>query len=144
MTLNPYKINFINNPPTEIIEALYKGLEEHAVKALGAKSFESFGFLTYGSHDKLIAGCTVILMYGVLYIKLLWVDESERGKGLGRALIEKAEAFARENQCRYITVDTFSWQAKDFYEKMGYTIEHVYDGYDDDSKFYFFRKKVSS
>jgi ribosomal protein S18 acetylase RimI-like enzyme len=66
-----------------------------------------------------------------------------RGKGLGQELIDKTELFAKQNHCRYVTVDTFNWQAKTFYEKLGYKIELVYDGYDKGSKFYFFRQKLT-
>jgi len=138
-----YTINFTNQPSSQELEIICKGLDKHAEKTIGSVSFKPFGFLAHARDGTLIAGCTGVLMYGVLYIKLLWVDEIARGKGLGQELIEKAEFFAKENKCRYITVDTFDWQAKSFYEKMGYKIEHIYDGYDNNSKFYFFRKKLN-
>jgi ribosomal protein S18 acetylase RimI-like enzyme len=137
-----YKINFTNQPSAEEIDIIHNGLERHAKQAVGKTSFEPFGYLAHDSSGALIAGVTGVLMYGVLYIKLLWVIETARGKGLGRKLLEEAESFAKENNCRYITVDTFDWQAKSFYEKMNYKIEHIYDGYDANSEFYFFRKKL--
>ncbi|MGQ3890092.1 GNAT family N-acetyltransferase [Legionella sp. CNM-1927-20] len=137
-----YTINFTDQPSAKEIEIIHGGLERHAKQTIGITSFEPFGFMAHDNSGDLIAGCTGVLMYGVLYIKLLWVAETERGKGLGRQLIEKAESFAKRNNCRYITVDTFDWQAKSFYEKMEYKIEHFYNGYEGDSKFYFFRKKL--
>lgn len=135
-------ITFTNQPSTNELEKLCKGLDRHAKQTIGKTSFEPFGFLAHNSSGALIGGCTGVLMYGTLCIKLLWIEENARGNGLGRKLIEKAELFARENACRYITLETFGWQAKDFYEKMHYKIEHVYNGYDDEAKFYFFRKKL--
>jgi GNAT superfamily N-acetyltransferase len=137
-----YTINFTNEPSAEEIEIIHNGLERHSKQTVGKTSFEPFGYLAHGSSGTLIAACTGVLMYGVLYVKLLWVIETARGKGLGQKLLEKAESFAKENNCTYITVDTFDWQAKSFYEKMNYKTEHIYDGYDDDSQFYFFRKKL--
>jgi GNAT superfamily N-acetyltransferase len=137
-----YIINFTNHPSTQEIDALCKGLEKHAKQTIGNTSFEPFGFLVHDHNEALIAGCTGVFMYGVLNIKLLWVDEIMRSKGLGRQLLEKAEIFAKQNNCRYTTLESFDWQAKGFYEKMGYKVEFSYDGYDNDSKFYFFRKKI--
>ncbi|MBA3662347.1 MAG: GNAT family N-acetyltransferase [Gammaproteobacteria bacterium] len=137
-----YTINFTAEPSAHEVGTIHQGLERHAKQKIGKTSFEPFGFMAHDSSGGLIAGCTGVLMYGYLYIKLLWVDESARGKGLGRKLLQKAESFAKDNNCRYITVDTFNWQAKEFYEKMKYKIEHIYDGYDSDSTFYFFRKKL--
>jgi len=137
-----YTIDFSANPSDQEIDAICKGLAEHAEQVMGYSSFEPFGFLAHDETGGLIAGCTGVLMFGVLYIKLLWVDDVARGKGLGQRLIQKAESFAKDKHCRYITVETFNWQAKGFYEKLGFKIEHVYDGYDADSKFYFLRKKL--
>jgi GNAT superfamily N-acetyltransferase len=137
-----FNIVFTESPSTQDLEDIYNGLDKYAQQKMGYRSFKPFGFLVHAANGVLLAGCTGVIMYGVTYIKLLWVEEELRGKGLGQELLNKTEAFAVEKKCRYITVDTFSWQAKEFYEKMGYTIEHVYDGYDGDSKFYFFRKKL--
>jgi ribosomal protein S18 acetylase RimI-like enzyme len=137
-----YIINFTDHPSHQEIDAIYKGLEKHAKQTLGNTSFEPFGFLVHGDNGALIAGCTGVFMYGALNIKLLWVDEMVRNKGLGKQLLEKAEILAQQKNCRYISVETFNWQATGFYEKMGYKVEFIYDGYDNDSKFYFFRKKI--
>ena len=53
-------------------------------------------------------------------IDYLWVDETLRGSGLGRALMEAAEQEAIKKGCRYALVDTFSFQALPFYQKQGY------------------------
>jgi ribosomal protein S18 acetylase RimI-like enzyme len=137
-----YLINFTNHPSEDDIGIIHDGLERHAKQTIGKTSFEPFGFLTHDTSGKLLGGCTGVLMYGVLYIKLLWVAEEARGNGLGRQLIEKAESFAKKNKCSYITVDTFDWQAKSFYEKLNYKVEHYYDGYEGDTKFYYLRRKL--
>lgn len=57
---------------------------------------------------------------GWLEVKILWLEESLRGTGLGRRLIETAEAEARAAGCRYARLDTHSFQAPAFYQKLGY------------------------
>jgi ribosomal protein S18 acetylase RimI-like enzyme len=53
-------------------------------------------------------------------ISNLWVDERHRGRGLGRTLLDTAEAEALGRGCAQIVVITHSFQAPDFYEHLGY------------------------
>lgn len=60
------------------------------------------------------------LTYGWFWIMLLAVEPEYRGYGVGKALVEKAEAFAREHNGLGVHVDTFAYQAPGFYERLGY------------------------
>ena len=61
-------------------------------------------------------------IYDWLRIELVVVPESARGHGVGRALMVKAEAVAQERGCVGAWLDTFSFQARGFYEKLGYRL----------------------
>lgn len=52
--------------------------------------------------------------------RFLWVDESVRHDGYGSQLIHKIEDIAKEKGCRLILLDSFSFQAPEFYKKHGY------------------------
>ncbi len=60
--------------------------------------------------------------YDWLFIELLGLPEALRGQGLGRNLMERAEAIARDAGCAGIWLDTYEFQARGFYEKLGYTL----------------------
>ena len=60
--------------------------------------------------------------WNVAYIETLWVDESHRGQGLGAKLLAEVENTAKEKGCYLIHLDTFDFQAKEFYEKQGYVV----------------------
>jgi GNAT superfamily N-acetyltransferase len=60
-------------------------------------------------------------MFEWLHVGLLFVPESLRGQGIGSALMAAAEDEARKRGCRGAYVDTFSFQAGPFYEKLGFT-----------------------
>ncbi len=57
---------------------------------------------------------------GWLEVKILWLEESLRGSGLGRRLMATAETEARAAGCRYARLDSHTFQAPDFYMKLGY------------------------
>lgn len=61
---------------------------------------------------------------GVMYISQLIVGHESRGRGVGRALMKKAEEIAEKNKVHKIYLYTGSgWRAIDFYEKLGYQKE---------------------
>jgi GNAT superfamily N-acetyltransferase len=59
---------------------------------------------------------------GWLDLTFLWVAEPLRGRGYGRRLLEAAEEEARTQGCRGVHLSTHSFQARPFYEKLGYEI----------------------
>lgn len=57
-----------------------------------------------------------------LFIELLVVPEAARGQGMGAKLMNKVEVLAREKGCQGIWLDTFSFQAPDFYLGLGFSV----------------------
>lgn len=56
-----------------------------------------------------------------LHVDLLWVDTRHRGSGLGSRLLTEAERVARtERACTRSRLETWDFQAPDFYRKQGY------------------------
>lgn len=55
-----------------------------------------------------------------LNVELLFVDDTARHRGLGGRLLATAEEKARELGARNATLNTFEWQAREFYLKQGY------------------------
>ncbi|KUR70668.1 GCN5 family acetyltransferase [Novosphingobium sp. FSW06-99] len=62
------------------------------------------------------------ISYDWLFVELLAVPEAARGTGLGRQLMDQAETIAREAGCTGIWLDTYEFQARGFYEKLGFTL----------------------
>ena len=77
-----------------------------------------------------------------LYIDVMWIDESYRGKGYGKALINQVEIIAKENGCIFSHTSTFSYQSPEFYKACGYEIFAELRDYPDGIIQYFLKKKL--
>lgn len=76
--------------------------------------------LAHDDDGALIGGLTGKTFWNWLYIDVLWVDEKRRGQGLGGQLVHKAEAIAAARGCTAAYLWTESFEAPDFYQKLGY------------------------
>lgn len=68
----------------------------------------------------LIAGMVAETFGNWLEIEYLYVQEDFRGQGIGSNILNRAEKEARERKCKYSFVNTYQFQAPDFYKKHGY------------------------
>lgn len=94
-------------------------------------------------NGNIIAGCVArMYCWNVAYVDTLWVDETYRGKGLGAKLLEEVEKAAKEKCCYLIHLDTFDFQAKEFYEKQGYEVFGVLDNCPTEHCRYYLKKNL--
>ncbi len=82
-------------------------------------------------------------IYDWLVIELVFVPESLRGRGVGSQLIADAEKQARARGCIGAWIDTFSFQARGFYEKLGYSLAGTVPDHPVGSARYFMIKRWS-
>lgn len=138
-----YLISYEPNPKSEDIQLLNDGISAEATQRKNMKPLGFFAFFIREENGKIVGGCNTCNLYGCLYIDQLWLDESLRGKGHGKQLMQKAENLAKENGCHFMTVNTFDWEALDFYKKLGFYVEFERKGFDKNSIFYFLRKDLT-
>jgi len=69
---------------------------------------------------RVVGGIRAFVFLYWLRIEVLFVDESLRRTGIGSALLVEVERQARQLGAKNAILDTFEWQAPDFYEKHGY------------------------
>jgi len=81
--------------------------------------------------------------YGWLYVQLLAVDEAARGQGAGRELLLRAEAEAISRGCHGAWLDTHEFQARGFYERLGYEVFGELADYPTGFARFFLRKRLS-
>lgn len=96
-----------------------------------------------GENGEIIAGCLAeMYFWNIVYVDILWVDEPYRKQGLGSRLLREVEAAARQKSCTLIHLDTFDFQAKDFYLRQGYELFGVLEDCPPGHCRYYLKKKL--
>jgi GNAT superfamily N-acetyltransferase len=75
-------------------------------------------------------------------VSILWVEESFRNRENGTKLLKMLENEAAKLGCKHVETDTFSWQARPFYEKQGYTLFATLENCPDGFTKYFMKKDL--
>jgi GNAT superfamily N-acetyltransferase len=82
--------------------------------------------------------------YDWMFVQYLFVPEELRGHGVGRAVMQRAEEWARTEGLIGIWLDTFDFQARPFYEKLGFSVFGTIDDHPVGGKRYFMRKRFEA
>ena len=90
----------------------------------------------------MVAGISSWLWGECLEIDYVWVQETLRGQGRGNRLLITMEEAATERGGRQIILETFSFQAPEFYPKLGYNIFGVIEGFGSRYKKFFMQKRL--
>lgn len=112
-------IKTINNPSQKEKNVITDGLWSHNAN-FHPIEIKQFQLNCTCENGNIAGGLVAQIWWGALEIQYLWISESIRGKGYGKELMLKAEAEAKDRGCHMAYVDTFDFQAKSFYEKLGY------------------------
>ena len=78
-----------------------------------------------------------------LFIELIFIPESMRRGGIGRRMMREAEEEAIRRGCVGVWLDTFSFQARGFYERLGYTVFGTIDEYPPGHSRFYLKKQFA-
>lgn len=116
-------VNVESDNSPETAKAIQQGLESFNLAVTGEKiELVPLNFAIRDENGKLCGGIVARTYTDTLYFDTVWLDESLRGGGHGRAMVIKAEDEARRRGARHAWLLTLSWQARPFYEKLGYRV----------------------
>ncbi|UCE11685.1 MAG: GNAT family N-acetyltransferase [Candidatus Thorarchaeota archaeon] len=89
-----------------------------------------------------VGGVITSMLTGVMHLEVLWVDDKHRRQGYGRDLVLRAEEIGKAKGYKTSQTWTFSFQAPDFYQSIGYEVLGVFDGYVDGITEYVLMKRL--
>jgi ribosomal protein S18 acetylase RimI-like enzyme len=136
------RIERTDAPTDEQRQAILAPLRAYNVAQTGGSPPELVAWLVRDEHDEIVGGLYGRVFFRWLYIELLVVPEQARGQGTGSELMRMAEQLAREKECVGIWLDTFDFQAPDFYRKLGFTECGQIDDYPPGRQRFFFQKRL--
>jgi GNAT superfamily N-acetyltransferase len=94
------------------------------------------------TEKKVLGGLWGRTAYDWLFVELLFIPESLRGRGIGAELMSRAETEAVARGCHGAWLDTFAFQARTFYERLGYSCFGELNDYPAGSARYFMKKAL--
>jgi ribosomal protein S18 acetylase RimI-like enzyme len=131
------------SPDSTDVAILSKGLSKHSESKNFPYDQQPLAIFIRNQHGEIIGGLSGATAWGWLHISLFWLSEELRGKGYGKKLIGLAETEALERGCKKAHLDTFSFQALGFYQKLGYEIFGELDDYPENAKRFYLKKTLA-
>jgi len=123
--------------------AVFDGLKSfNARHAMGGERAR-FNVVLRDDGNAVVGGCVCEVRWHWLYVDLLWVADAYRGHGHGSHLLAEAETEARRRGCTKAHLDTVSFQARPFYEKLGWSLFGTLDDHPPGHARYFLQKDIS-
>ncbi|WMN19926.1 GNAT family N-acetyltransferase [Pseudomonas piscis] len=136
-------IEVVANPGQEERLAIVKPLRAHNRAKGGDPQAEIVALLARDEHsNEVIGGLHGEFFYRWLYIELLAIPEQARGQGIGSRLVRTAEGLARKKGCVGVWLDTYDFQAPEFYKKLGYSQFGQIDDFPPGHKRFYFQKRL--
>lgn len=114
-----YKVIVDHHPSQSDNEVVKEGLIKSYESQFGERDKEFSIFLKSDSGG-IFGGLQAMFDSEAIYIEALWIEENLRKQGYGKKLLAAAEREAFKNGCRFSLVDTWDFQAEEFYLKNGY------------------------
>jgi ribosomal protein S18 acetylase RimI-like enzyme len=114
------ELEFQAQPDPADARAVGEGLHGVLSAQLGSRRREPFAFILRNGEGSVGGGLVGKLLFDDLHVDQLWLDESFRGMGYGRELMERAEAHATAEGCYRVFLNTMSTEVLGFYERLGY------------------------
>ncbi len=129
-------------PKQTDIDELQECLVAFNVSKHGYEDIHKAAVFVRNDDGSLAGGVCAYGWGGCFEVELLWVAEDRRGEGLGSRLMTAIEDEARRMGFSKIVLDTFSYQAPGFYEKLGFEQVGTIDDFPAGHEYFVFVKRL--
>lgn len=117
-----YSIIYVDKPDDAVWEAIGGGISRYNKQQAGDDKPQRLCFVLRAPDETILGGVIGVLYWDWLSIDLMWIKDELRGQGYGRRLLALIENEARQRGAKHAHLDTFSFQAPDFYKRHGYEV----------------------
>ena len=140
--MTSYELKVEDPPRSDDVTALSRGLDAHALPYTRVQGFKPLAVFLRDDGGEIVGGAYGFVNWNWIFINLVWLSESLRRGGHGRQIMLALEEAARERGCTHAHLDTFSFQARPFYEKLGYEVFATLDDYPPGHQRFFMKKAL--
>lgn len=126
----------------ELRQRVQTMVDHHNIASTGQADWYPVAFFLRDEAGEVLGGLLGEIWAGWLHIRTLALAAPARGQGFGRELMQRAERYARERGCTNAFLDTFSFQARPFYEKLGYRVFGVLENHPAGHQHFFMTKRL--
>jgi GNAT superfamily N-acetyltransferase len=137
------RITYEQFPSAEVRNRIELGVDLHNVAATQRPDFHAVGFVLHGDDGELQGGLLGELWGGWLHIGYVWVAEPLRRRGWATRLVRAAERFARQRGAHDACLETFSFQARPLYERLGYRVYATLEDFPPGHAKHYLRKRLT-
>lgn len=134
-----YKIVYTEEPAWGVIGG---GIHEYNEQEGGESHGKILCYVLQNADEEVVGGVIGETHWDWLYINLMWLREDLRRQGYGTRLLEMAEEEGRKRGAKNAYLDTFSFQAPEFYEKFGYQVYGVLEDFPKGHQRYYCKKEL--
>lgn len=129
-------------PKPEDKEIIRQGLLAQHKSQGHPRSRSYFSIYLKDSVGNILGGVIAYTEWNGLHIESLWVDESLRNQGWGTKIMETAEKEGVERGATFAYTDTFTWQAPEFYKKLGYSVYGKLENFPEGNSLTYYKKDL--
>ena len=115
----PWEVRLEAEPSAELRAQILAPLERHNDATAGPGAWRPFAVTVRDRQGAVVGGLWGRTGYGFLYVELLAVGQAA-GQGVGQRVMALAETEARTLGMQGIWLNTWTFQAPDFYRKLGF------------------------
>jgi GNAT superfamily N-acetyltransferase len=91
--------------------------------------YSTWGFTARNSAQTLVAGVCGETYCGGLLVHRIFVEAESRKSGIGGRLLQLAMQYGREHGDSICTLETFDFQAPEYYQRHGFTVDFEHGGF---------------
>lgn len=113
-------VQFVLNPPKNIKDVIYNGLKAFNLKHFPDEEVSAVACYATDESGDFVGGLTGEIFTTSLFVEFFWVDDKKRHSGVGSILMERLEKEAVQLGVTDVYLDTYSFQAPNFYKKLGF------------------------
>jgi GNAT superfamily N-acetyltransferase len=118
-------------------------VDKYNIAVTGQADWYPVAFLVRDETGEVLGGLLGEIWAAWLHVRTLALAAPARGLGFGTELMTRAELYAVERGCTDAFLDTFSFQARPFYEKLGYRVFGMLENHPAGHQHYFMTKRLA-